>query len=84
MLLDKLIDIVGPDACVTDENELEPNLTEWRDIYHGKTLAMISPTSCVPALLQASVSCRKAATRAFAAALSRMRPVNRYCFRCPG
>lgn len=45
MLLDKLIDIVGPNACVTDEIELEPNLTEWRDIYHGKTFAMISPAS---------------------------------------
>ena len=45
MLLDKLIDIVGPKACVTDENELEPNLTEWRDIYHGRTFAMVSPAS---------------------------------------
>ncbi len=45
MLLDKFIDIVGPDACVTDENQLAPNLTEWRDIYHGKTLAMVSPAS---------------------------------------
>jgi len=45
MLLDKLIDIVGPNACITDENELEPNLTEWRDIYHGRTFAMVSPAS---------------------------------------
>lgn len=45
MLLNTLIDIVGPDACVTDEAELEPNLTEWRDIYHGKTFAMVSPAS---------------------------------------
>ena len=45
MLLDKLINIVGPDACITDENELEPNLTEWRDIYHGRTFAMVSPAS---------------------------------------
>jgi FAD/FMN-containing dehydrogenase len=45
MLLDTLIDIVGSDACITDEKELEPNLTEWRDIYHGKTFAMVSPAS---------------------------------------
>jgi len=45
MLLDTLIEIVGADACVTDQNELEPNLTEWRDIYHGKTFAMVSPAS---------------------------------------
>jgi FAD/FMN-containing dehydrogenase len=45
MLLDTLIRIVGPDACVTDETELEPNLTEWHDIYHGKTFAMVSPAS---------------------------------------
>jgi hypothetical protein len=32
MLLDTLIDIVGSGACVTDNAELEPNLTEWRDI----------------------------------------------------
>ena len=45
MLLDTLIDIVGPGACITDNAELEPNLTEWRDIYHGKALAMVSPAS---------------------------------------
>jgi FAD/FMN-containing dehydrogenase len=45
MLLDELIAIVGQKACVTDQDELEPNLTEWRDIYHGRTLAMVSPAT---------------------------------------
>lgn len=45
MLLDSLVDIVGPGACITDQDQLQPNLTEWRDIYHGKTFAMVSPAS---------------------------------------
>jgi FAD/FMN-containing dehydrogenase len=43
MLLDELADIVGPAACVTDEDELLPHLTEWRNVLHGKTLAMVCP-----------------------------------------
>jgi FAD/FMN-containing dehydrogenase len=44
-LLDELIDIVGPGHCITDETELLPNLTEWRDVLHGKALAMVRPAS---------------------------------------
>jgi FAD/FMN-containing dehydrogenase len=45
MLVDELRAIVGSSACQTDERELEPNLTEWRNMFHGKTLAMVSPGS---------------------------------------
>jgi len=45
MLVDELRAIVGPGACRTDERELEPNLTEWRNMFHGRTLAMVSPAS---------------------------------------
>jgi FAD/FMN-containing dehydrogenase len=44
-MLDELIDIVGAGHCITDETELLPNLTEWRDVLHGKTLAMVRPAS---------------------------------------
>ena len=35
--------IVGAAACVTDEQALEPHVTEWRDVLHGRALAMVSP-----------------------------------------
>ena len=41
--LSELIDIVGDKACVTDEQALEPHVTEWRDVLHGRALAMVSP-----------------------------------------
>jgi FAD/FMN-containing dehydrogenase len=38
-----LVDIVGAAACITDEQSLEPHVTEWRDVLHGRALAMVSP-----------------------------------------
>ena len=38
-----LVAIVGRDACVTDQEALEPNLTEWRNVLHGRALAMALP-----------------------------------------
>lgn len=46
-LLDELSGIVGPGHCITDENELLPNLTEWRNVLHGKALAMVRPGSTI-------------------------------------
>ena len=40
-----LADIVGNKACVTDPQALEPHVTEWRDVLHGRALAMASPGS---------------------------------------
>ncbi|KPK57243.1 MAG: hydroxyacid dehydrogenase [Gammaproteobacteria bacterium SG8_31] len=38
-----LADLVGEAACVTDEQALEPHVTEWRDVLHGRALAMVLP-----------------------------------------
>ena len=38
-----LVEIVGPGACVTDEQSLEPHVTEWRNVLHGRALAMALP-----------------------------------------
>lgn len=35
--------IVGQKNCVTDEQALEPHVTEWRNVLHGKALVMVSP-----------------------------------------
>jgi FAD/FMN-containing dehydrogenase len=45
MLKDKLKSIVGTAGWTTDRTELEPHLTEWRDLWRGETLMMVSPTS---------------------------------------
>ncbi len=45
MLIDELKAIVGPSGWTSDPDELLPHLTEWRDIYHGDTLLMVSPDS---------------------------------------
>lgn len=45
MLPDALKSIVGPGGWTDDPDELRPHLTEWRDVYHGKTPLMVSPGS---------------------------------------
>lgn len=45
MLIDDLKAIVGTSGWTNDPDELLPHLTEWRDIYHGETLLMVSPDS---------------------------------------
>ncbi len=45
MLIDELKSIVGASGWTSDPDELLPHLTEWRDIYHGETLLMVSPDS---------------------------------------
>jgi FAD/FMN-containing dehydrogenase len=42
-ILAELVDIVGEGACLTDEQALEPHVTEWRNVLHGRALAMVSP-----------------------------------------
>jgi len=61
MLTDSLKEILGPNGWTTDEAELEPHLTEWRDIWRGKTLMMVSPDSAeqVSAVVKA---CRETST----------------------
>lgn len=45
MLIDELKSIVGPSGWTSDADTLLPHLTEWRDMYHGATLLMVSPNS---------------------------------------
>ncbi len=55
MLIDELKDIVGPGNWTTDSHELEPHLREWRDIWTGRTLLLVSPdtTQKVAAVVRA-------------------------------
>ena len=41
--LAELAGIVGATACITDERTLEPHVTEWRNVLHGRALAMVLP-----------------------------------------
>ena len=61
MLIDELKNIVGPGCWLSDTNELQPYLTEWRDTWHGVPLIMVSPDSTekVAAVVRA---CAKAGT----------------------
>ena len=45
MLVDELKSIVGTSGWTSDPDELLPHLTEWRDVFHGETLLMVSPGS---------------------------------------
>lgn len=60
-LLEQLRDIVGVNGCVTDPDELEPHLTEWRGNYVGRSAALVKPRSAqeVSAIVKA---CAKAGT----------------------
>ena len=55
MLIDELKSIVGPSGWTSDPDELLPHLTEWRDVFHGETLLMVSPgnTEQVSAVIKA-------------------------------
>jgi FAD/FMN-containing dehydrogenase len=44
-LLEQLRDIVGVNGCVTDPDELQAYLTDWRGNYVGRTAALIKPRS---------------------------------------
>ncbi len=43
VLLQQLKCIVGDDGWQTDPSVLEPHLTEWRNVVHGRTPMMVSP-----------------------------------------
>ena len=43
--LAELARIVGEKACVTDRQALEPHVTEWRNVLHGRALGMALPGS---------------------------------------
>ncbi|MFQ6006407.1 MAG: FAD-binding oxidoreductase [Woeseia sp.] len=45
MLIDDLKSIVGPSGWNSDPDQLRPHLTEWRELFHGRTPIMVSPDS---------------------------------------
>jgi FAD/FMN-containing dehydrogenase len=45
MLLEDLKSIVGPSGWKSDPDTLQPQLTEWRGAYAGKTPLMVAPQS---------------------------------------
>ncbi len=55
MLIDELKSIVGTSGWTSDADELLPHLTEWRNLFHGETLLMVSPdtTEQVSAVIKA-------------------------------
>ncbi|NBC31929.1 MAG: FAD-binding protein [Alphaproteobacteria bacterium] len=44
-LRDRLQTLLGPKGCVTDAADMAPHLTDWRDLFHGKALAVLKPAS---------------------------------------
>ncbi len=45
MLIERLKAIVGDRGWTTNEADLEPHLTEWRDVLRGRTRIMLSPNT---------------------------------------
>src|SRR6478672_12145201 len=44
-LIAAAVQALGPKAVVTDRQEIEPWLTDWRGRVHGETHAMLAPAS---------------------------------------
>ena len=44
-IVQSLADIVGANACKTDPADLEPHVTEWRDVLRGQARALVAPGS---------------------------------------
>jgi FAD/FMN-containing dehydrogenase len=44
-LLDKLATLLGPQGFITDRDLIMPWLTDWRERYHGESVALLAPSS---------------------------------------
>ena len=44
-LIDQLRTIVGPQAVLTDKNDVEPYVHDWRGIYVGETAVVVRPSN---------------------------------------
>jgi FAD/FMN-containing dehydrogenase len=44
-LIERLKTIVGPGGWVTDADELQPHVTEWRGVYEGRTPLLLRPSN---------------------------------------
>jgi FAD/FMN-containing dehydrogenase len=56
----RLAAIVGPQGLITDARDVEPYLVDWRELYHGKTIAVVRPadTGQVAAIVKLCVETR--------------------------
>jgi FAD/FMN-containing dehydrogenase len=45
VLVERLREIVGPAAVITDENEKKPYATDWREQYHGRAACVVRPAN---------------------------------------
>ena len=43
LLIERLREIVGPGGWISDPQELQPYVTEWRGVYEGRALIMVKP-----------------------------------------
>ena len=43
VLIERLREIVGPGGWISDPQELQPYVTEWRGVYEGRALIMVKP-----------------------------------------
>ena len=43
VLIERLREIVGPGGWISDPQELQPHVTEWRGVYEGRALIMVKP-----------------------------------------
>ena len=45
VLLDKLAALLGPQGFITDRDLITPWLTDWRERYHGESVALLAPAT---------------------------------------
>ena len=43
--LDQFADVVGPAACLTDPNDIEPYSLDWRGNFNARPTAVVKPAS---------------------------------------
>lgn len=44
-LIARLLDLLGPQGCVTDDDLIAPWLTDWRGRYSGTSIALLAPAT---------------------------------------
>ncbi len=44
-LADTFLRLLGPKGFTQDAEDLAPWLTDWRNIYHGRAAALVSPAT---------------------------------------
>lgn len=61
-LLDQLAALLGPQGFITDRDLVAPWLTDWRNRYHGESVALLAPSSSeqVAAVIRLAAAARVA------------------------